>query len=119
MTHEAKVPRIYCSSVLNSKSKRQRSHQEPTGRVHSKEQDEEITVNGQPALKGKNFLETTRGERWEFVSPSNKHLSGKFVSRLRRGKAAQSRPCGCSANQVKPPLTRYSSDQIPAHTRSG
>jgi len=35
MTHYAKVPRIYCGNVLNSKSKRQRSHQERTGRVHS------------------------------------------------------------------------------------
>jgi hypothetical protein len=41
-----------------------------------------ISVNGEPAVKGKNFLKATRGERWEFVSPSGKHLSGKFVSRF-------------------------------------
>lgn len=41
-----------------------------------------ITVNGELAKKGKNFLRATRGERWEFVSPSNRHLSGKFVSRF-------------------------------------
>jgi hypothetical protein len=39
-------------------------------------------VNGQPAKKGKNFLRETRGERWEFVSPSGKQLKGYFVSRF-------------------------------------
>jgi hypothetical protein len=41
-----------------------------------------ISVNGKLAKKGKNFLRATRGERWEFVSPSSKHLYGKFVSRF-------------------------------------
>ena len=41
-----------------------------------------ITVNGVVAKKGKNFLKATRGERWELLSPSNRHLNGKFVSRF-------------------------------------
>jgi hypothetical protein len=40
-----------------------------------------ISMDGKPAKKGKNFMRETRGERWEFISPSNKHLYGKFVSR--------------------------------------
>ena len=47
-----------------------------------REHMKKTTVNGQLAKKGKNFLRATRGERWEFVSPSNRHLSGKFVSRF-------------------------------------
>jgi len=41
-----------------------------------------ITVNGVAAKKGKNFLKATRGERWEFVSPTKRHLKGYFVSRF-------------------------------------
>lgn len=41
-----------------------------------------ISVDGQLAVKGKNFLKATRGERWEFLSPTNKHLKGYFVSRF-------------------------------------
>ncbi len=41
-----------------------------------------IIVNGRPAVKGNNFLKATRGERWEFVSPTDKHLKGYFVSRF-------------------------------------
>jgi len=41
-----------------------------------------ITVDGKPAKKGKNFSKETRGERWELVSPTNRHLKGYFVTRF-------------------------------------
>ena len=41
-----------------------------------------LTVNREPARKGKNSLKATRGERWELLSPSNRHLKGYFVSRF-------------------------------------
>jgi hypothetical protein len=41
-----------------------------------------ITANGQPRVEGKNFLKAHRGERYEFVSPTGKHLKGYFVSKF-------------------------------------
>jgi hypothetical protein len=40
-----------------------------------------ITINGEPAKKGKNFSKLTRGERWELLSPTNRHLKGYFVAK--------------------------------------
>ena len=41
-----------------------------------------ISINGKTAREGKNFLKDTRGERWELISPTNRHLKGYFVAKF-------------------------------------
>ncbi len=44
-----------------------------------------ITVNGEPAKKGKNFSKLHRGERWELLSPTNRHLKAYYVAKYWHG----------------------------------
>ncbi len=40
-----------------------------------------IAIDGKPVKKGKNFSKLHRGERWELISPTSRHLKAYFVAK--------------------------------------